>query len=249
LGVKDSPILTPTTSQGNSLYNIVPDIISRLSGSDSNLNDDNYRDIMTFIFSFISKDKQVESLLEKICYRFKATRDEDQLRNLAFCLTLLPYSEKCFKKLVDCCSFYIDSLGDEDIFDSFQIIISKIKKNLKQDEKVDEFEEKLNENHLHLSAEKKSVAKAAAAIAECSNNDTSSKNKIGSKTEEEKQKMKKHRIDFSSSEESNEDEVSGDEMKENEVSEENETDKNIPDQNHTPIRRRRSLRNKSLLRA
>ena len=79
--------------------------------------------------------------------------------------------------------------------------------------------------------------------------------------------MKKHRIDFSSSEESNEDEVSGDEMKglrssiifnlnknnfmneENEISEENETDKNIPDQNHTPIRRRRSLRNKSLLRA
>ena len=53
----------------------MPDIISRLSDPDVGLKDDvDFKSIMRFLFDFIQKDKQSESLVEKLCHRFKATR-------------------------------------------------------------------------------------------------------------------------------------------------------------------------------
>ena len=53
----------------------MPDVISRLSDPEVGLNDDvDFKLIMKFLFDFIQKDKQSESLVEKLCHRFKATR-------------------------------------------------------------------------------------------------------------------------------------------------------------------------------
>ena len=52
----------------------MPDIISRLSDSEIGVKDDvDFKSIMRFLFEFIQKDKQSESLVEKLCHRFKST--------------------------------------------------------------------------------------------------------------------------------------------------------------------------------
>ncbi len=51
------------------IYNLLPDILSRLS-RDNQLTTDDFNAIMKFLMCFIDKDKQTESLLEKLCHRF-----------------------------------------------------------------------------------------------------------------------------------------------------------------------------------
>jgi len=53
----------------NPVYNLLPDIISRLS-NDSSVTSDHFRAILKFLITFIQKDKQTESLVEKLCHRF-----------------------------------------------------------------------------------------------------------------------------------------------------------------------------------
>ncbi|KAI0222051.1 Condensin complex subunit 1 [Lamellibrachia satsuma] len=62
------------SKKGNAIYNIMADIISRLSDPDVGVAEEDFRIIMRFLFSFIQKDKQCESLVEKLCHRFRATQ-------------------------------------------------------------------------------------------------------------------------------------------------------------------------------
>jgi len=154
------------SKKGNSLYNVIPDIISRLSETKSEDFTEDYRQIMKFLFEFINKDKQAESLIEKLCHRFKATRERNQWRNLAYCLTLLPYSEKGFKKIYENFSFYTESLGDVEIYEYFKFILAKVKKNTKSDmvkAQVEEFEGKVNEKHLQEKSDFECANNAAQA--------------------------------------------------------------------------------------
>jgi condensin complex subunit 1 len=63
---------TELAKKGNALYNIMPDIISRLS--DAELPEAQFQRIMEFLFPNIQKDKQTESMVEKLCHRFRATQ-------------------------------------------------------------------------------------------------------------------------------------------------------------------------------
>ena len=57
--------------KGSSLYNLLPDCISTLSGKD--IEQEKFENIMGFLFSFLQKDRQFESLLDKLCSRLKAS--------------------------------------------------------------------------------------------------------------------------------------------------------------------------------
>ncbi|KAK3726740.1 hypothetical protein QZH41_008305, partial [Actinostola sp. cb2023] len=59
--------------KGNAVYNILPDIISRLSDPDCGIEEEPFRNILKYLLSFIQKDRQSESLVEKLCHRFRAT--------------------------------------------------------------------------------------------------------------------------------------------------------------------------------
>jgi condensin complex subunit 1 len=49
-----------------------------------------------------AQEKQAESIVEKLCQRFRLTTDERQWREIAFCLSLLPFkSEKSMKRLIE----------------------------------------------------------------------------------------------------------------------------------------------------
>lgn len=58
------------------IYNILPDVISTLSAADD-VSDDQFKSIMKFLMGFINKDKQTESLIEKLCRRLHNANSGD----------------------------------------------------------------------------------------------------------------------------------------------------------------------------
>lgn len=134
-------------NKSNILYNVLPDIISRLSPVDAQLEEEKFHLIMKYIMGLIQKDRQVESLVEKLCLRFRTTSSERQWRDIAFCLSLLSYSEKTIKKLGDHISHYKDKIQIDEIYECFKTIISNTNKLAKPEMRVvtKDFELKLQE--------------------------------------------------------------------------------------------------------
>ncbi|XP_056386757.1 condensin complex subunit 1 isoform X2 [Hyla sarda] len=140
---------TELSNKGNAVYNLLPDIISRLSDPDTGVDEESFHTIMRHLLSYITKDKQTESLVEKMCHRFRTARTERQWRDLAYCLALLPFSEKGLNKMQDCFDCYGDKLSDEAVYNSFLTVIGKMRRGAKPELKtqIDEFEHKLSVCH------------------------------------------------------------------------------------------------------
>uniref|UniRef100_A0A8C4S641 Condensin complex subunit 1 n=1 Tax=Erpetoichthys calabaricus TaxID=27687 RepID=A0A8C4S641_ERPCA len=136
-------------SKDNAIYNLLPDMISRLSDPEKGVEEQLFKTIMTQLFSYITKDKQTESLVEKLCQRFRTARTERQCRDLAHCLTLLSYTERGLKKMLENFDCYGDKLVDDHIYQSFLNVIGQMRKGTKPEFKalVDEFEQKLTACH------------------------------------------------------------------------------------------------------
>merc|ERR1712096_269384 len=115
---------------GNTLYNVMPDIVSRLSDPEKGIQEDHFRMIMKYIIGLIEKDKLLESLVEKLCHRFRATRTERQWRDIAYCLSLFPYSDRSVKKLADNFPCWSDKLHEDSVYDSICVIFAGVKKGV-----------------------------------------------------------------------------------------------------------------------
>ncbi|KAL1380388.1 hypothetical protein pipiens_014240 [Culex pipiens pipiens] len=133
--------------KSNILYNVLPDIISRLSDPALELEEQKYHIIMQHIIGLINKDKQIESLVEKLCLRFRVTVEQRQWRDIAFCLSLLSYNEKTIKKLGENMGCFKDKVQYDEIYASFKTIISNTSKLAKPELKaaVSEFEARIEE--------------------------------------------------------------------------------------------------------
>lgn len=65
--------------------------------------------------------------MEKLCQRFRVAAEERQWRDIAFCLSMLPYkSERSVKKLIEGLPFYQDKLHEETVFQRFNDILVKV---------------------------------------------------------------------------------------------------------------------------
>ncbi|GAA5840742.1 hypothetical protein JCM11251_001688 [Rhodosporidiobolus azoricus] len=107
------------------IYNNLPDIISHLSSGANPVDEDTFQTSMKFIFKF---KKEAESIVEKLCQRFGTTTEPRQWRDIAFCLSLLPFnSDGSVKKLTEGLPFYQDKLHEETVFKRFGEILSKIR--------------------------------------------------------------------------------------------------------------------------
>lgn len=114
----------------NAVYNNLPDIISHLSIGAHAVDEETFARTMRFIFTFIDKEKQAENVVEKLCQRFRLTSEERQWRDIAFCLSLLPYkSDRSMKKLIEGLPFYQDKLHDSTVFKRFTEILTKARTN------------------------------------------------------------------------------------------------------------------------
>ncbi|CAI8031322.1 Condensin complex subunit 1, partial [Geodia barretti] len=122
--------------KGNDIYNVLPNIISHLSDPQRLVPREKFRNITRFLFSFVQKDKHCESLVEKICHRFRATGSEQQWRDLAHCLTQINFNDRCVRKLQDNFTCYQDKLVDRDVYTSFTSVTNKAKKFAKPETKA-----------------------------------------------------------------------------------------------------------------
>ncbi|KAI8461597.1 condensin complex subunit 1 [Phakopsora pachyrhizi] len=114
----------------NAIYNNLPDMISHLSVGKHAVDSSLFQLVMESIFKHLKKDKQSESIVEKLCQRFRLVSEVRQWRDIAYCLALLQFkSEKSLKKLVDGLPFYQDKLYDAEVFKCFEEILVKVKAN------------------------------------------------------------------------------------------------------------------------
>lgn len=138
------------STKENAIYNNLPDVISHLSVGAHAVEEPVFQSTMRYIFSFIEKEKQAENIVEKLCQRFRLTEDPRQWRDIAFCLSLLPFkSERSVKKLIEGLQFYRDKLHEETVFSRFQEILTKARSNKsanKPDAELNEFENILEEH-------------------------------------------------------------------------------------------------------
>ncbi|XP_065304685.1 condensin complex subunit 1-like isoform X2 [Dermacentor albipictus] len=125
-------------SKGNALYNLLPDIISHLSDEEHGIDENNFHVVMKLLFSCISKDKQLENFVEKLCFRFMLMTTERHWRDLAYCLSLIPFGERGIKKLHENMVCFADKMHVDAVYESITGIISNAKKAqvMKADVKV-----------------------------------------------------------------------------------------------------------------
>lgn len=162
---------TELSTKDNAIYNNLPDVISHLSTGDHAVEEEIFKSTMRYIFSFIEKEKQAENIVEKLCQRFRLSEDPRQWRDIAFCLSLLPFkSERSVKKLIEGLQFYRDKLHEEGVYDRFSEILSKARSNKsanKPDTELNEFESILDEHRRQgeedQAFEKRVEGKKAAA--------------------------------------------------------------------------------------
>lgn len=137
------------SNKANAIYNLLPDIISRLSAPEGGVEEEPFHTIMKQLLSYITKDKQTESLVEKLCQRFRTAQTERQYRDLAYCVSQLPLTERGLRKMLDNFDCFGDKLSDESIFSAFLSILGKLRRGAKPEGKavIDEFEQKLRTCH------------------------------------------------------------------------------------------------------
>ncbi|RWS27166.1 condensin complex subunit 1-like isoform X1 [Leptotrombidium deliense] len=133
----------------NAIYNVLPDIISHLSDTEFGIEEESFKIIMKYLFDLIGKDRQTVCLVEKLCQRFRMTTNERQWRDLAFCLSLLTFSERSLAKLYENLICFADKLTNDFVHETLISIIGTSRKlpNIKNETKqlLDEFEHKINE--------------------------------------------------------------------------------------------------------
>ncbi|GAA6057586.1 hypothetical protein JCM3770_005397 [Rhodotorula araucariae] len=113
------------STKDKAIYNNLPDVISHLSTGANPVDEDTFQTSMKFIFKF---KKEAESIVEKLCQRFQTTNQARQWRDIAFCLSLLPFnSDTAVKKLVEGLPFYQDKLHEETVYKRFGEILTKIR--------------------------------------------------------------------------------------------------------------------------
>lgn len=115
-------------AKGNALYNLLPDIISHLSDEENGIDEESFHAVMKLLFSCINKDRQLENFVEKLCFRFLTMTTERQWRDLAYCMSLIPFGERGIKKLHENIVCFGDKLHIDAVYESITSIISSAKK-------------------------------------------------------------------------------------------------------------------------
>ncbi len=130
------------------IYNLLPDIVGRLSHNEK-LSQESFKQIMSFLLSFVRKDKQTEGLVEKLVSRIVAAETQRQRQDMSYCLGQLQITEKCVRRLAELLPSYKEALEDPVVYDNFLVLVSNARKFAKPEmkEAVQDWERLLSELH------------------------------------------------------------------------------------------------------
>ncbi|XP_011634039.1 condensin complex subunit 1 [Pogonomyrmex barbatus] len=131
--------------KGNALYNIVPDILSRLADPELNLDEKNFQETIRYILGLMQKEKQIDTIIDKICARFKLAATERQWRDLSYCLSLLQFSGKSIRRLIESLPLLKEKIHYKPVLIALQNIIEQTKKKADTKAASLELEEKIQE--------------------------------------------------------------------------------------------------------
>ena len=150
----------------NPVYNLIPDVVGQMS-VDESIKAKEFKTIMSFLLSFITKDKQSDGLVDKLVKRFEAAPNIKVKRDLAFCIGSLKVTEKSIKILLDQHKLYHSALYDDDVYGHFQSVLKKGKSFASANMKaiLAEFESKLNESNEAGASDFNAAKKAEKAKA------------------------------------------------------------------------------------
>ena len=164
---------------GNPIYNLLPDLLSRLSG-DETIEPAAFQRIMTRLLGFIDKDRQTEALADKFVNRFAEAALADgpkPARDVAFCLSQLSLSDKAFKKFMESWKLYEPALYDKETYASLSAVVAKAKKTFggkaskakdgaedAAKQTIDEFEHKMAAAHLERYESYRSAKRAEGHV-------------------------------------------------------------------------------------
>ncbi|KAL1500061.1 hypothetical protein AB1Y20_012738 [Prymnesium parvum] len=119
---------TEFAKKGSSpVYNLLPDMVATLSAG-SRVDSSSFRDIMSFLISLIQKERQTESIVEKLCLRLDASDDVQYHRDLAFCIGALTHSERSIRKLQDLSKTFLNKLHDVEFASIMCAMVQKTRK-------------------------------------------------------------------------------------------------------------------------
>lgn len=237
---------TELSRKGNKLYNVMPDIVSRLSDPNAEISEAKFKEIMRYIISLIDKDKHSESLVEKLCHRFHATTTQRQWRDIGFCLSIFNFNDKAAKKLVDNFSCFADKLHEDVLYEAVLSILTQCKKLAKTEtklaieemgNKVEEAREKCVEDHGagNRAKEAKIGGKNSKKATRKSKEESSDSEEMEQEIQpnlkaKKKQPLRKSRASFAKSEENSsesEDDFKAQKMAESESEEEVKAQKKV----------------------
>ncbi|XP_018316818.1 condensin complex subunit 1 isoform X2 [Mycetomoellerius zeteki] len=131
--------------KGNALYNIVPDILSRLADPQLNLKEKHFQETIRYILSLMQKEKQIDTIIDKICTRFKLAATERQWRDLSYCLSLLQFSRKSIQRLIESLPLLKEKIHYKPVLAALRSIIEQTKKKVDAKAVCIELEEKIQE--------------------------------------------------------------------------------------------------------
>lgn len=105
------------------------DCLTHLSITCSELvSNQDFQSIARFLIQFLTKEKQIESIVEKLSQRFPASVKAQQQRDLSFCLARLPHTEKSLKYLNQNRKLFSDALHDSGVAENFTVLINKARR-------------------------------------------------------------------------------------------------------------------------
>lgn len=133
------------SQKGNALYNVMPDILSRLTDPDLDINESDFQEILKHILNLLQKEKQIDSIIDKICARFKLATTERQWRDFAYCLSLMQFSVKSIRHLIESLPLLKDKIHHKQVLKALQSVIEQTKKKPNTKTICTELEEKIEE--------------------------------------------------------------------------------------------------------
>ncbi|XP_053985432.1 condensin complex subunit 1-like isoform X2 [Hylaeus volcanicus] len=133
------------SQKSNALYNIMPDILSQLTDPNLDISESDFREVLKHILGLLQKEKQIETIIDRICVRFQLATTERQWRDFSYCLSLLQFGPKSIQRLIECLPLLKEKIYHQEVLKALQNVVEQCKKKPNTKVAGTELEEKIEE--------------------------------------------------------------------------------------------------------